>query len=248
MTDLQPATRHEAPQVVKTTNIVLKIALLLLLTLALAYPESGNLQDKGAGARAIAYPLLSFTVPVIWYVFWRDRASFPWLADLLVTFTCFSDILGNRLDLYDLVSWFDSWMHFMNNGFLVAAVILLTMHRSTTWLAAVERGLAVGATGAIAWEIGEYFAFLANHSERRFAYADTLSDLFYGVVGSIVAALVIHAMWRRGRLQHAAPQLEAAAVLRANSYAAFLAEDPRPAESADQNVADPAVPPGPRQT
>lgn len=241
MTDLQPATRHEAPQVVKTTNIVLKVLLLLLLTLALVYPESGNLQDKGAGARAVAYPLLAFTVPVIWYVFWRDRASFPWLADLLVTFTCFSDILGNRLDLYDLVDGFDSWMHFMNNGFLVAAVILLTMHRSTTRLAAVERGLAVGATGAIVWEIGEYFAFLSNHSERRFAYADTLSDLFWGVVGSIVAALVIHAMWRRGRLQHAAPQLEAAAVLRATSYAAFLAEDQRRRESADE-----PVPPGPR--
>ena len=35
----------------------------------------------------------------------------PWLPDLLITITCFTDILGNRMDLYDTVVWFDDWMH-----------------------------------------------------------------------------------------------------------------------------------------
>jgi hypothetical protein len=96
--------------------------LVLLLALALVYPELGNMREKAAGLRAVAYPMLAFTVPAVWYVSWRDRASFPWLADLLVTITCFTDVLGNRMDVYDSVVWFDDWMHFMNTGLVAGAV------------------------------------------------------------------------------------------------------------------------------
>src|SRR3546814_7501335 len=99
--------------------------MLLMLFMTLMNPEIGNMADKGAEARAIGYPLASFAIPAIWYLFWRDRASFPWLADLFVTITCFTDILGNRMDLYDTIVWFDDWMHLMNTGLLTAAVILL---------------------------------------------------------------------------------------------------------------------------
>ena len=85
---------------------------------------------------------------------------FPWVADVLVTVTCFTDILGNRLDLYDTVVWFDDWMHFMNTGLLAAAVVLLTMPRGSSLPRVLERSLAFGATAAIAWEIGEFFAFV----------------------------------------------------------------------------------------
>lgn len=94
--------------------------LLLVLLLAIAYPELGNMQEKAAGLRAVSYPMPAFTVPVIWYLCWRDRASFPRLADLLVTITCFTDTLGNRMDLYDTVVWFDDWMHFMTYDELIA--------------------------------------------------------------------------------------------------------------------------------
>ena len=125
-----------------------------------------------------------------------------------MTVTCFSDILGNRLDLYDRISWFDDWMHFMNVGLLAAAVVLLTMHRTTGLLAVLERALALGSTAAIGWEIAEYFAFISGSSERRFAYADTLGDLGLGVLGAVVAAVVVHLLWRRGGLAETAPQLE----------------------------------------
>jgi hypothetical protein len=36
--------------------------------------------------------------------------------DLLITLTCFTDIMGNRMDLYDTVVWFDDWMHFSTPG------------------------------------------------------------------------------------------------------------------------------------
>ena len=204
------SVRHETPQLIRLLDIGAKMALLVLLAVAITYPDLGNMQDKAAGLRAVAYPLLSFTIPVIWYFFWSDRASFPWLADLLVTITCFTDILGNRLDLYDSIWWFDDWMHFQNNGLLVAAVLLLTLHHGASLAATLERALAFGVTAAVAWEIAEYFAFLSDATEKSGVYADTLGDLAMGTLGTVVAALVVHGQWRRGRLRTAAPQLELA--------------------------------------
>lgn len=203
------AVRHPVPGLVRSLDVTAKSLLVLLLALALAYPELGNMQEKAAGLRAVSYPMLAFTVPVVWYLCWRDRASFPWLADLLVTITCFTDTLGNRMDLYDTVVWFDDWMHFMNTGLLAAAVILLTLPRTSSLGATLERALAFGVTAAVAWELAEYFAFISKSAERHSAYTDTLGDLALGSLGALVAAIVIHASWRRGRLRTVAPQLEA---------------------------------------
>lgn len=211
MTDVALPFRYPAPRLVRGLNIAAKAGLVMLLAVAILYPELGNMEDKGAGIRAVTYPLLAFTVPVVWYVFWRDRASFPWLADLLVTITCFSDILGNRMDLYDTVVWFDDWMHFMNTGMITAAVILLTLHHTASFGATLERALAFGMTAAVFWEIAEYFAFINGSSERAFAYADTLGDLGLDAVGAVTAAVVIHAAWRNGGLSSAAPQLDSRA-------------------------------------
>ena len=187
------------PTVAKTANVFAKGALVLLLVLALLYPDQGNLRDKAAGMRAVGYPLISFTVPLLWWTLWRDRISFPWLPDLLITITCFTDILGNRMDLYDTVVWFDDWMHFMNTGLLAAAFILLTLPRDIGFWRVLERGLAFGATAAIAWEVAEYFAFISRSTEREFAYADTLGDLSLGTAGAILAAVAVHWLWRRDR-------------------------------------------------
>jgi hypothetical protein len=208
MTDMPLALRHPTPSLVRGLDVSAKAGLVLLLYVAVAHPDVGHMQGKAAGLRAVAYPMLAFTVPVIWFLHWRERASFPWVADLLVTITCFTDTLGNRMDLYDSVVWFDDWMHFMNTGLLTAAVIMLTMHRSSSLRATLERALAFGVTAAVGWEIAEYFAFLSKSSERVGAYADTLGDLALGSLGSIVAAVMIHALWHQGRLATSAPQLE----------------------------------------
>ena len=208
MTDQQLATRHDAPPVVRSLDITAKAGLLVLLAIALMFPDLGHMRGKAAGLRAVTYPLLAFSVPALWYVFWRDRASFPWIADLHVTVTCYTDTLGNRMNMYDTIVWFDDWIHFMNTGLLTAGVILLTLHRTATLGATIERALAFGATVAIGWEIAEYYAFISTSSERRGAYTDTLGDLFLGTSGSVVAALVVHRLWHMGRLASAAPQLE----------------------------------------
>ncbi len=182
-----------------------------MLAMVLLNPEWGNLEGKGAGARAVAYPLLSFMLPLLWAFGWRSGKGFPWLADLLITVTCFTDILGNRLDLYDAIVWFDDWMHLMNTGLLAAAALILTQHWTAGLGATIERALAVGATGAIVWELAEYAAFLANSSERRHAYTDTLGDLTLGTIGALVAALVVHALRRAGRLRETGVPIPAGA-------------------------------------
>lgn len=211
MPQVSPVHPAQVPPAIRGLNIAAKAALLVLLATALALPDLGHMRDKAAGLRAVAYPMMSFTVPLLWLVWWRDRAPFPWLADLLVTLTCFSDILGNRINLYDTVVWFDDWMHFMNTGLLAAAAVLLTLPRHVRFLAILERAFAVGATGAIAWEIAEYFAFISTSSERRGAYTDTLADLGLGVLGAFIAAVVIHRLWRGRRLQFVQPLTAAVA-------------------------------------
>ncbi|ANH36661.1 hypothetical protein I601_0207 [Nocardioides dokdonensis FR1436] len=200
--------RHATPPLVAGLDVTAKAGLVMLLVVSLLFPDLGNVEDKAAGLRAIAYPVLAFTVPVVWWVFWRERASFPWVADLMITSTCFTDTLGNRLDLYDSVVWFDDLMHLMNTGLLTAAVLVLTMRHRSTFAAVLERSLAFGVTAAVGWEIAEYFAFISKSSERRHAYADTLGDLALGSLGAVIAGVVVHGLWRRGLLVSAAPQLE----------------------------------------
>jgi len=203
--------RYPTPALTCAADVTAKLVLVWMLANALIDPDTANLRDKGAEARAVAYPLLAFTVPAIWLLWWKERASFPWAADLMVTVTCFTDILGNRMDLYDTVWWFDDWMHFMNTGLIAGAVVLLTLHRSSTLLRCLERALAVGATSAILWELGEYWAFIRGGTEREFAYTDTLGDLALGTLGSALTAAAIVLLWRRGLLVGAAPHLDRAA-------------------------------------
>ena len=192
------ATRHSAPLLVRRVNVAAKTALLLMLAFVVANPDYGNLEGKAPVARAVTYPLLAFALLAFWWVRARTRAPYPWVADLLVTLTCFTDILGNRLDLYDSIVWFDDWIHFMNSGLLSAAALLLTTSPTSSQEAVLERAVAFGVTASLAWEVFEYVSFMTNSPERPMAYTDTLGDLTLGWLGACVAAFGIHAIWRLG--------------------------------------------------
>jgi hypothetical protein len=191
------------PQVVTGLHVIAKSVLVVMLGLVLVDPGWGNLEGKAPAARAVTYPLLSFAVPVAWWARGR-RSAFPWTADLMVTLTCFTDILGNRLDLYDTIEWFDDWMHFMNTGLLSAAAVLLTVPRTTSVRAVVERGVAVGASVALAWELFEYISFVTTSPEAPTAYADTIWDLVLGWLGAFTASVIVHAVWRQRPVSRAA--------------------------------------------
>jgi hypothetical protein len=181
--------------VVAVLDVVGKVVLLAFLALVLVDPAWGNLEGKAPTARAVTYPLVAFAVP-FWWAVRRPAAPYPWLPDLLLTLTGFSDLLGNRLDLYDSLVRFDDWMHFSNVACATAALVLLTMHRTVSATAVLERSVALGMSVALAWEVFEYTAFLTRSTELPTAYADTIGDLVLGWFGALAAALLVHSTWR----------------------------------------------------
>lgn len=181
--------------VIATLDAAGKILLLCCLVLVVVDPAWGHLEGKAPTARAVTYPLVAFAIP-LWWLVGRPRRPYPWLPDLLLTFIGFSDILGNRLNLYDRVVWFDDFMHLANVTCASAALVLVTMHSTVRFWPVVERSVALGMTAALAWELFEYFSFLTRSSELPTAYADTLGDLVMGWFGTLLAALLVHAFWR----------------------------------------------------
>jgi hypothetical protein len=170
--------------------VIGKAGLLTLIGLILLYPDWGNLEGKSPTARAVTYPAVAFAIPVWWHL--REQAGhYPWVADLLLTLTGFSDVLGNRLDLYDKVFWFDDWMHFMNSGLVAAAALLLMREWDVGLAVSVERAVAVGVTASLGWELFEYLTFMTGSREYPMAYVDTLGDLSLGWAGAFVAGVVV---------------------------------------------------------
>lgn len=188
------------PRGLVVLDIVLKTVLLWLVVRTAIDPSWGNLEGKAPMFRAITYPMLAAVLPVVWIVrSWRGlpERPFPWLADVLVTATCFNDFLGNRLDLYDAVTWFDDAVHFVVNAALAAAVVLLWCTPATRLRDVLARAVAVTTTVSLAWEIWEYRAFIERIGERFSAHADTLGDLGLGWAGAVVGALLVVTTWRR---------------------------------------------------
>ena len=174
-------------------DLVAKVVLLSFIVLVVIDPTWGNLEGKAPTQRAILYPVVAIAVPAVHLLGRRRRVPYPWTADLLVTLIGFSDLLGNRLDLFDRVVWFDDWMHFMNAVLVGAAVLLLTTDSGTSFLRLVERSIAVSVTFSLLWELWEYFSFIAESREFAGAYADTIGDSSLGWAGAVAGALAVSA-------------------------------------------------------
>lgn len=171
-------------------DLVVKMVLVAFLVRLVVDPAWGNLEGKAPVGRAVIYPCLGLVVPSIHLLLGRGTA-FPWKADLLVTIAGFSDILGNRLDLYDRIAWFDDAIHFTNTGLIVAAVLLLGGAGDAPFLQTLDRAVAVGLSVSLGWELWEYYAFVARSAESATAYPDTIGDLALGWAGAVVAAIVV---------------------------------------------------------
>lgn len=193
----QPRQTHVfAPSLVVALDVTAKVLLLAFVLLVALDPTWGNLEGKAPGTRAVAYPTFALLLPAAWL--WRRwTPRFPWGADLLVTLTCFSDILGNRFDLYDRIQWFDDAMHYVDTGLLAAAVVLLTTTRESDLAEVLACAIAIGITAALCWELREYHAWVRASDELPTAYADTLVDLQMGWLGAVTAALAVHVVRRR---------------------------------------------------
>jgi hypothetical protein len=172
-----------------------KAALFVLLLTALIWPDLSGIKGKASTARLVVYPLGAMVLPLWWWAYGRTRSklhrTFPWTADLLITLPWLIDLIGNRLNLFDSVSWWDDAMHFVLWGFLTAGVLLaFAPHPLSRGLTAFV-ALGFGATAAVVWEIGEYYAFIRHSDELQTAYTDTLGDLALGTLGALVAGLIV---------------------------------------------------------
>lgn len=176
-------------------DLAAKAVLLVMILLVVADPTWGNLEGKAPMGRAVTYPMLALALPVWWSVRGRGR-PFPWVADLLVTIPGFSDLLGNRLDLFDRVVWFDDWIHFVNAAMLSGAVLMLTRRGGERLWDLLARSVAFGVSVSLAWELWEMWAFVTHSPEMPTAYVDTMGDIILGWTGSVTAALVLGALWR----------------------------------------------------
>jgi hypothetical protein len=173
-------------------DAAIKVATVALLAWAVLNPDLPQFTGKAFTGRAVAYPLALLVLPAAWWLLGRPRAiAFPVAADILLGLPFFIDVVGNALDFYDAIEWWDDANH-LGNWFLHTAAIGLLL-RLGSWGAWTRAALAIGwaATTAIAWELAEYVAFVPNSPEAATAYGDTLGDLALGLIGGTVAAILV---------------------------------------------------------
>jgi len=171
-------------------DLAIKALTVVLLLWAVTHPELPQFQGKAFAGRTIAYPVLLLLVPLGWWVFGSRTIRYPFAADILFGLPFLIDVVGNALNLYDTVEWWDDANHLVNWALQTGAVGLLLRHGSwSTWTrCALAFGYAV--TTAVLWEFAEYVTFVPNSPEAASAYADTLLDLALGMLGGLVAAVV----------------------------------------------------------
>src|SRR6266536_986132 len=192
------ATRVPTERVswVRYGALAAKLLLFGLLLSALIWPDLSGIKGKASTARLIVYPIGAMVLPLWWWVYGRAKSKlhncFPWHADLLMTLPWLIDLIGNRFNLFDTVNWWDDAMHFILWGFLTAGVLVAFAPRNLSRGLTAFVALGFGATAAVVWEIGEYFACIRSSSEIRTAYTDTLGDLGLGTLGALLAGLSLY--------------------------------------------------------
>jgi hypothetical protein len=82
----------------------------LLLISAMIWPGLSGINGTASSARLIVYPLGVTALP-LWFADGRMKTRlhgrFPWQADLLITLPWPIDLIGNRSNVFDTVSWWD---------------------------------------------------------------------------------------------------------------------------------------------
>jgi hypothetical protein len=173
-------------------DIAIKVGTVALLLFAVARPDLPQFAGKAFQGRAITYPVALLVAPIGWWVLGRPRGiAFPVAADILLGTPFLVDVLGNALNLYDSVDWWDDANHLVNWFVHTAAIgVLLQLGPWGRWTR-VGLAIAWAASTAILWEIAEYLLFVRGSPELATAYSDTIGDLALGLLGGAIAAVVV---------------------------------------------------------
>ena len=183
-----------SPSSVLTIDLAIKVVTVGLLGWAILNPDLPQFQGKAFAGRAIAYPVALLIIPLGWWVFGSRTIPFPVAADILFGLPFLIDVVGNALNLYDTIEWWDDANHLVNWALQTSAVGLLL--RYGEWSPTIRAALAFGyaVTTAVLWEFAEYVTFVPNSPEAATAYADTLLDIALGMVGGLAAAVATSRM------------------------------------------------------
>jgi hypothetical protein len=188
---VEGSSRSVASALLVLIDLAVKVATVGLLIWAVLNPELPQFSGKAFTERVLAYPVALLVVPVGWWLFGRSRMAYPAAADILFGLPFLIDVVGNALDLYDTVAWWDDANHLVNWALHTSAVALLL--RVGGWGYRTRVALAFGwaVTSAVLWEFAEYVTFVPDSPEAATAYADTLLDLALGMLGGGLAAIVV---------------------------------------------------------
>jgi hypothetical protein len=169
-------------------DVAVKLALIGLLVFG-AFSGLDRFEGKAFGWRLLGYSFAAFLVPAVWAVRGR-RQPYPYAVDTLFVLPFLIDTVGNALNLYDTIDWWDDANHFVNWAILGGAFACALRRTRVGRLELAALVVGFGGVTAILWEIGEYFAFIRNSPELKTAYTDTLGDLSLGLSGSVLAATI----------------------------------------------------------
>ncbi len=172
----------------------LKVLLVGLLLLG-AFSGAQQFEGKAFLGRLLTYPIAGLVVPVCWHFAGRPK-PYPHAVDALLVSPFLIDVVGNALDLYDTVWWWDDANHFVNWALLSGAFALFVVRGGLGRWSTVALVVGFGAISAIVWELAEYAAFIRNSPELATAYEDTLGDLALGLSGSVLASAIAYRAWR----------------------------------------------------
>jgi hypothetical protein len=172
-------------------DVAIKVATVGLLAWAILNPDLPQFTGKAFTARAVVYPIGLVVLPIGWSLFGRSRMAFPVVADILLGLPFLIDVAGNALDLYDTIEWWDDANHLVNWALHTAAVALLLRVGPWGYRTRVALAFCWAVTTAALWELAEFVTFVPGSPEAATAYADTLLDLALGMLGGLIAALLV---------------------------------------------------------
>ena len=178
-------------------DLTVKLSLVLLLAFG-AFSGLERFAGKAFGWRLVGYSIAALIVPAIWVARGR-RPPYPFLADTLFVLPFLIDTIGNALNLYDTIDWWDDANHFVNWALLSGALAVALLRTRIRGAELFSLVVGFGGVTAILWEFGEYFAFIRNSPELATAYRDTLGDLALGLSGSTLAAAIAAIALRQPR-------------------------------------------------
>ena len=174
-----------------------KGALAASLLAGLVFPDIPGVAGKGWPERCLGYPLSALVVPIFWRLTSQRRSRsgdhpspYPHLADALLVTPFVLDLLGNLVNLFDTVSWFDDALHFTNWIFLVLALVLLIAPAVLERWTLILLGSGMGALAIVLWEALEWVIQDMGTTGLQLTYDDTIGDLVLSTSGGILGAAV----------------------------------------------------------